>query len=102
MMAMGDALAFSVYRLRSFTKLDFALSHPAGALGKRLLLEARDIMCTGDKIPVVKPSDLLKSAIITISQGGLGLLLLLTNRIMFKEYLRTEIYVGYWLDRLIF
>ena len=79
MMAIGDALAFSVYRLRSFTKLDFALSHPAGALGKRLLLEARDIMCTGEKIPVVKPSDLLKSAIITISQGGLGFIIIVNE-----------------------
>lgn len=80
MMAMGDALAFSVYRLRSFNKLDFALSHPAGALGRRLLLEARDIMCTGDKIPVVKPDDLLKSAIITISQGGLGFIIIVNEQ----------------------
>ena len=80
MMAMGDALAFSVYRLRSFDKLDFALSHPAGALGRRLLLEVRDIMCTGKKIPVAKPSDLLKSAIVTISQGGLGFIIIVNKR----------------------
>ena len=80
MMAVGDALAFSVYRLRSFDKLDFALSHPAGALGRRLLLEVRDIMCTGNKIPVVKPDDLLKSAIITISQGGLGFIIIVNEQ----------------------
>ena len=80
MMAMGDALAFSVYRLRSFDKLDFALSHPAGALGRRLLLEVGDIMITGDKIPVVSPDDLLKSAIVTISQGGLGFIIIVNAR----------------------
>ena len=80
MMAMGDALAFSVYRLRSFDKLDFALSHPAGALGRRLLLEVRDIMCTGNKIPVANPGDLLKSAIVTISQGGLGFIIIVNKR----------------------
>ena len=80
MMAIGDALAFSVYRMRSFSKLDFALSHPAGALGRRLLLEVRDIMCTGNKIPIVKPNDLLKSAIVTISQGGLGFIIIVNEQ----------------------
>lgn len=75
MMALGDALAFSVYRLRAFSKLDFAQSHPAGALGRRLLLEVRDVMCTGDQIPMVDPNTLLKSAIITISQCGLGFII---------------------------
>ena len=47
-MALGDALAITLLRARSFTREDFALSHPAGRLGKRLLLRVADLMHSGD------------------------------------------------------
>ena len=52
-LAMGDALAVTLLELRGFTKEDFALSHPAGSLGKRLLLGIEDVMRTGVEIPQV-------------------------------------------------
>src|SRR5690606_22263124 len=52
-LVMGDALAVSLLEKRGFTAEDFARSHPAGALGRRLLLHISDIMHTGDEMPVV-------------------------------------------------
>src|SRR5690606_10084541 len=52
-MAMGDALAVALLEARGFTADDFARSHPAGALGRRLLLHIRDVMHAGDEIPRV-------------------------------------------------
>lgn len=50
---MGDALAVALLEARGFTAEDFALSHPGGALGRKLLLRVNDIMHTGDEIPHV-------------------------------------------------
>ena len=52
-LALGDALAVALLRARAFTPDDFALSHPAGSLGKRLLLQVADVMHSGDELPVV-------------------------------------------------
>ena len=52
-LAMGDALAVALLEFRGFTAEDFALSHPSGSLGKRLLLRVADIMHTGDEVPRV-------------------------------------------------
>jgi len=52
-LAMGDALAVAVLEVRGFTEQDFALSHPGGSLGRRLLLRVSDIMHTGNAIPLV-------------------------------------------------
>lgn len=73
-MALGDALAVVLLRARAFTPDDFALSHPAGSLGKRLLLRVADIMHGGDALPAVVSGTLLKDAIVRMSEKGLGML----------------------------
>ncbi len=72
-LAMGDALAVSVLEARGFTEEDFARSHPGGSLGRRLLLRVRDIMHTGEQIPVVDIEASLKQALLEISNKGLGM-----------------------------
>jgi len=72
-LVMGDALAVSLLRARGFTSEDFALSHPGGALGRKLLLKLKDIMRTGENMPKVTESALIKDALIEISQKGLGM-----------------------------
>ncbi|WP_165089276.1 KpsF/GutQ family sugar-phosphate isomerase [Neisseria yangbaofengii] len=73
-MALGDALAIVLLKARAFTPDDFALSHPAGSLGKRLLLRVADIMHGGDELPAVVCGTLLKDAIVRMSEKGLGML----------------------------
>lgn len=73
-MALGDALAVVLLRARAFTPDDFALSHPAGSLGKRLLLRVADIMHKGGGLPAVRLSTPLKEAIVSMSEKGLGML----------------------------
>ncbi len=72
-LVMGDALAISLLQRRGFTKEDFALSHPGGALGRRLLLRVDDIMHTGDAIPKVDLNAMLKAALVEMTQKKLGL-----------------------------
>jgi arabinose-5-phosphate isomerase len=70
---MGDALAVALLQARGFTAEDFALSHPGGALGRRLLLRLSDIMHTGDALPLVTADTLIKDTLIEISEKGLGM-----------------------------
>lgn len=72
-LVMGDALAVTMLELRGFTKEDFARSHPAGALGKRLLLGIRDVMRTGDAIPQVAMDASFHEALLEMNQKGLGM-----------------------------
>jgi len=72
-LAMGDALAVALLELRGFTAEDFALSHPSGTLGKRLLLRVGDVMHTGDEVPAVKPETRLSQGLVEMSQKGLGM-----------------------------
>ncbi len=72
-LAMGDALAIAVLEVRGFTEEDFARSHPGGSLGRRLLLRVRDIMHTGDRIPVIPINASLKQALLEMSKKGLGM-----------------------------
>lgn len=72
-LVMGDALAVALLRARGFTAEDFALSHPGGALGRKLLLKLDDIMRTGNELPKVTPTALVKDALLVISQKGLGM-----------------------------
>ena len=72
-LVMGDALAVSLLEQRGFTADDFALSHPGGALGRRLLLHIDDIMHTGDTIPIVSESVSLSDALLEMTQKGLGM-----------------------------
>lgn len=72
-LAMGDALAIALLEARGFTEEDFARSHPGGSLGRRLLLRVKDIMHTGDRIPLVPVEASLKQALLEISNKGLGM-----------------------------
>lgn len=72
-LAMGDALAVSLLDARGFTAEDFALSHPGGRLGRRLLLLIRDIMHTGAQIPKVMAGTTLRDALLEMSRKGLGM-----------------------------
>ena len=71
-MAMGDALACALVKMRDFKANDFAQFHPGGSLGKRLLSHARDYMVK-DNLPIVTPDTKVFDAIITASNGKLGL-----------------------------
>ncbi|MEW5792002.1 MAG: KpsF/GutQ family sugar-phosphate isomerase [Pseudomonadota bacterium] len=72
-LAMGDALAMALLHARGFTVEDFALSHPGGALGRRLLLRVSDLMHAGERVPRVTPETPLRQAIYEISSKGLGM-----------------------------
>ncbi len=72
-LAMGDALAVALLESRGFTAEDFALSHPSGSLGKRLLLRVADIMHTGDEIPSVGEKVSLSDGLLEMTQKGLGM-----------------------------
>jgi arabinose-5-phosphate isomerase len=72
-LVMGDALAVSLLESRGFTAEDFARSHPAGQLGKRLLLHIRDIMHSGDEIPRVPAKASLSEAIVEMTRKRLGM-----------------------------
>ena len=71
-LAMGDALSIALLEKRGFNEDDFALSHPGGALGKRLLLRVDDIMHTENEIPKVLENATLGEALIEMSAKGLG------------------------------
>ncbi|MCH7821160.1 MAG: KpsF/GutQ family sugar-phosphate isomerase [Proteobacteria bacterium] len=73
MLAMGDALAVALLKLRGFTAEDFARSHPSGSLGKRLLLRVADVMHTDAAMPVVSPGVKLKDGLMEMTQKGLGM-----------------------------
>jgi arabinose-5-phosphate isomerase len=72
-LVLGDALAVALLAARGFTAEDFALSHPGGALGRKLLLRVSDLMHSGDLLPVVQESTLIKDALLEISRKGLGM-----------------------------
>ena len=71
-LAMGDAISIALLEARGFSKDDFALSHPGGVLGRRLLLHVGDIMHADDEIPKVSESASLSDALIEMTQKGLG------------------------------
>ncbi|MPW54722.1 KpsF/GutQ family sugar-phosphate isomerase [Moraxella catarrhalis] len=71
-LALGDALAVALLHARGFTSHDFALSHPAGALGRRLLTHVSDIMHT-DHLPVVHHQSSLNETLLVMTSGRLGL-----------------------------
>lgn len=72
-LAMGDALAVALLLQRGFREEDFALFHPGGALGKRLLLRVEDLMHSGNDIPTVNLNTPLKDALYVISSKKLGI-----------------------------
>lgn len=72
-LVLGDALAVALLEARGFTADDFARSHPAGALGKRLLLHVKHLMHTGAELPKVKPNTPMNKVLYEISDKRLGL-----------------------------
>lgn len=77
-LAMGDALACALIERRQFKERDFARFHPGGSLGKRLLTRARDVM-RSDDLPVIAPDTPLPEAVSHVSQGRLGLCVIIEN-----------------------
>lgn len=72
-LVMGDAFAIALLEARGFTNEDFARSHPAGALGRQLLLKISDVMHTGAQIPAVSPGVSLSETLVEMTRKGLGM-----------------------------
>jgi len=72
-LALGDALAVALLEARGFTAEDFARSHPAGSLGRRLLLHIRDVMHAGDDVPRVREDASLSETLVEMSRKRLGM-----------------------------
>jgi arabinose-5-phosphate isomerase len=72
-LVMGDALAIALLEARGFTAEDFARSHPAGALGRRLLLSIADVMHADDQVPKVGTGATLSEALVEMTRKGLGM-----------------------------
>jgi len=70
-LVLGDALAMVLLELRGFTEKDFALRHPAGALGRKLKL-VKELCHTGEEVPIVKETDSMKDVIVEITSKGFG------------------------------
>jgi len=77
-LALGDALAVVTLKQRQFKKEDFARVHPAGSLGRKLMC-MKDVMHQGDRLPLIAPDTPLHEAIVTISQGRLGIVAVVEN-----------------------
>ena len=72
MLAMGDALAVVVAERKRFKEQDFALLHPGGQLGRRLLLRVSDLMRTGHAVPIVKETSRVKHVLLAITKARAG------------------------------
>jgi len=72
-LALGDALAVALLDAKGFGAEDFARSHPGGSLGRRLLTHVRDIMRSGERLPMVHEDAMLSDAILEISKKGVGM-----------------------------
>ena len=72
-LALGDAIAVSLLEARGFTPDDFALSHPGGSLGKRLILQVDDLMHSGEAFPSVRPSISIRNALFEMTDKRMGM-----------------------------
>ena len=77
-LALGDALAVCLMRARGFKKSDFASFHPGGALGKKLFIKVKDLM-KKENLPIIKKDTKVKDAIVKISEGRLGTVLIVNE-----------------------
>lgn len=80
LLALGDAMAVVLSKLRNYTREDFGLHHPAGALGRKLLIKVADIMHKGTENAVVKQGCSLKSAIVEMCSKGLSLVTIVDDQ----------------------
>lgn len=78
-LVLGDAISITLLKMRNFQHSDFAISHPGGSLGRRLLTKVDDIMRTGNQIPCVLESTTFKDILIEISSKGLGFTVVTKN-----------------------
>ena len=78
-LVMGDAIAVSLMSLNNFTSDDFAMSHPSGSLGRRLLTLVSSIMKSGEDIPKVTKETLLIDSLLVMSEKALGMVLIAEN-----------------------
>jgi arabinose-5-phosphate isomerase len=78
-LAMGDALAVALLEARGFTPEDFAMSHPGGSLGRKLLLKISDLMHKGERLPKVSPDATLSTALLEMTRKGLGMTAIVSN-----------------------
>jgi len=72
-LVMGDAIAVALLQAKGFTANDFALSHPGGALGRKLLLRVLDIAHLGQRLPLVSEQTTISHALLEVSEKGLGM-----------------------------
>ena len=79
-MVLGDALAIALLEARGFKSEDFALSHPAGALGKKLLTHVSDLMKSGDEIPLVTGKTSIIEALFEITEKRLGMTVVVDDK----------------------
>jgi arabinose-5-phosphate isomerase len=77
-MVLGDALAGCLLTLKGFSTSDFSKLHPAGALGRRLLFRVKDIMHSGENLPVVMGGTLMRDALITLTGKAMGAVLVVS------------------------
>tara|TARA_B100000902_G_scaffold399572_1_gene471095 strand:+ start:822 stop:1787 length:966 start_codon:yes stop_codon:yes gene_type:complete len=78
-LAFGDALAIALLEAKGFTKNDFASSHPAGKLGKKLITQVQDLMHKGNSVPKVSPNTILDKALLEITKKNLGITLVINK-----------------------
>ncbi len=78
-LAMGDALAVCLMEKKGFTKEDFLMYHPSGKLGKGLTYKVRDLMISGDKMPIVSENETFTDVINTISEYKLGMAMIISS-----------------------
>lgn len=79
-LAMGDALAVVLLEARGFKEEDFALCHPGGSIGRRLLVKVKDLMHEGREVPIVQDDALMKDAILEITGKKLGVTSVVNSR----------------------
>lgn len=80
LLVLGDALALVVSRAKNYTKEDFGLHHPAGTLGKKLLVKVSDLMHSGEDNAVVREGSTLRSAIVEMSGKGLSMVTIVNEK----------------------
>jgi arabinose-5-phosphate isomerase len=78
-LAMGDALAVALIMRNGFKKEDFAFFHPGGSLGKRMLTKVKELMHTGDELPVSYPDTVMLDAVLEISSKRLGVVVIVNE-----------------------
>lgn len=79
-LVMGDALAIALLQARGFSEEDFALSHPGGSLGKRLLLRIDELFHSGDELPTISENATVSDALIEVTEKKLGMTCVTNNK----------------------